>query len=129
MERQGGHLRLRYCLTGRVLSLVKFGLDPKAGGRSRTADQVDNGLKCAQWFASPILRDVAEQAVLNLVPLAGPRREMADVDAKTCFVSELLQSMLPGARAIPVATARIGSDEQLASLGVAALPHLVPPPS
>ena len=30
--------------------------------------------------------------------------------------------MLPGARAIPVATARIGSDEELASLGVAALP-------
>ena len=63
MERQGVHLRLRCCLTGRVLSLVKFGLDPEAGGRSCTADQVDNGLKCTQWLASPILRDVAEQAV------------------------------------------------------------------
>ena len=105
MERQGVHLRLRYCLTDRVLSLVKFGFDPKAGDRSRTADQVDNGFKCTQWFTSPILRDVAEQAVLNLVPFAGPRREVADMDAKTCFVSELLQSMLPGARTIPVATA------------------------
>ena len=63
MERQGVHLRLRCCLTGRVLSLVKFSLDPEAGGRSCTADQVDNGLKCTQWLASPILRDVAEQAV------------------------------------------------------------------
>ena len=45
MERQGVHLRLRYCLTGRVLSLVKFGFDPEAGDRSRTADQVDSGLQ------------------------------------------------------------------------------------
>ena len=85
MERQGGHLRLRYCLTGRVLSLVQFGFDPKASGCSRTADQVDNSLKCTQWFASPILRDVAEQAVLNLVPLAGPRREMAGRGCEDVF--------------------------------------------
>ena len=85
MERQGVHLRLRYCLTDRVLSLVKFGFDPKAGDRSRTADQVDNGFKCTQWFTSPILRDVAEQAVLNLVPFAGPRRQ--GKIAKKCLLS------------------------------------------
>ena len=48
MERQGLHLRFRYGLPGRIFSLVKFGFDPKAGGRSRTADQVDNGLKCTR---------------------------------------------------------------------------------
>ena len=45
MERQGVHLRLRCDLTGRVVSLIKFGFDPKPGLGSRAAYQVDNGLK------------------------------------------------------------------------------------
>ena len=45
MERQGGHLCLRYHHSGRVLSLVELGFDPKPRGRSRIAYQVDNSLK------------------------------------------------------------------------------------
>ena len=67
---------------------------------------------------------MAEQAVLNLVPLAGARREMADVDAQTRLIGELLQSVLPGACTIPVATARIGSDEQVACVGVTLPPSV-----
>ena len=37
--------------------------------------------------------------------------------------------MVPRAGAISVAAARIGGDERLARLGVAALPHLDSPPS
>ena len=53
-----------------------------------------------------MLCDVAQQAVLNLVPLAGARREVADVDAPPRLVSDLLLSVLPHARANSVATAR-----------------------
>ena len=73
MERQRLHLRVRYGLAGRVLSRIQFGLDAQAGGGARTAYQVDNGLKGTQRLAAPVLRDVTEQAVLNLVPLAGAR--------------------------------------------------------
>ena len=41
-ERQGVHLRLRCDLTG-LVSLIKFGFDPKPGLGSRAAYQVDNG--------------------------------------------------------------------------------------
>ena len=73
--------------------------------RSTIVSKVRSGLPRS------VLRDVTEQAMLNLVPLAGARREVAHVDAQTRFVSELLQSVLPGTRAIPVAPARIGGDE------------------
>ena len=45
MKRQGIHLRVRCDFAGRVLSLVELGFDPKPGGGSRSAYQVDNGLE------------------------------------------------------------------------------------
>ena len=60
MERQRIHFRIRRYHSGRVFSLVKFGLDPKPCIGSRIAYQIDNGFKCPQWLASPILRNVAE---------------------------------------------------------------------
>ena len=108
MQRQGVHLRLRHSLTGGVLSLVELGFDPKPCVGTCIAYQVDNGLEGPQRLAPPVLCDVAEQPVLNLVLLAGARGEAAEVDAQTRLVGELLQPVLPGARAIPVAPARIG---------------------
>ena len=128
MKRQGIHLSIRLHHSGRILSLVKLGFDPKSCIGSRIAYQIDNGLKCPQWLASPILRNVAEHTMLDLVPFAGAGREVADVDAHTHLIGKLLQLVFPHARAIAVAPARIGGDEQLASLGVATLAHLLPPP-
>ena len=37
------------------------------------ADQLDNDLVADQWFATPVLRDVSKETVLDPVPLAGAR--------------------------------------------------------
>ena len=58
--------------------------------------------------------------MLNLVPLAGPGREMADRDGKVQLVGQLLQFPLPQSQACPVAAARVRGDQQAAGLGVGA---------
>jgi hypothetical protein len=43
-------------------------------------DQVDDHLVAGQRPAAPVLADVREQAVLDLVPLARAGREVTDLD-------------------------------------------------
>ena len=78
VERQGVHLGLGDRLAGGTFARVESGLDPESGRGPGVADQVDDGLEGAQRLAPPVLRDVAEQPVLDPVPLAGARREVAD---------------------------------------------------
>jgi hypothetical protein len=47
------------------------------------ADQVDHGLKGAERTAAPVLHDVTERAMLDLVPLAGTQGEVRDMDRQT----------------------------------------------
>jgi hypothetical protein len=55
------------------------------------ADQVDDGLVRAKRPASPIDRNEREKPVFDLVPLARPRREVADVDGEVELVGEALK--------------------------------------
>ena len=63
MERQSIHLSLGGRDSSRILSLVELGFDPKSSTRSGIAYQVDDGLEGAQRLTSPVLGDVAEQAL------------------------------------------------------------------
>ena len=54
------------------------------------ADQINDGLETTRRLAAPVLSDVTEQTMLNLVPLAGPRREVADPNLQFGLVDELL---------------------------------------
>jgi hypothetical protein len=56
------------------------------------ADQVNHGLNGSEGTASPVLRDVAEEAMLDLVPFAGARWEVRDVDRQGQVVGQALQS-------------------------------------
>jgi hypothetical protein len=58
-------------------------------------DEIDDDLVADQWLATPVLTDVGEQAMFNLVPFAGARREVTDRDLESCFVGELLQFPFP----------------------------------
>jgi hypothetical protein len=49
-------------------------------GRVRT-DQLDYGKAIRQWPAAPVLRDVAEQPVLDLVPFRWARRIVVDQES------------------------------------------------
>jgi len=80
MQRECFHLLLGNQGSGRVEALVELGLHAKPRFGSGVADQVDNALAGAQRLAAPVARDMAEQAMLDLVPLAGPGRKVTDAD-------------------------------------------------
>ena len=48
---------------------VERALDFQAGFGRRRSNQLDHGHAIDEWSPAPSLRDVAEQAVLDLVPL------------------------------------------------------------
>ena len=50
------------------------------------ANQVYNHCPAFEWATTPIMRDVTEHPMFDLVPLARPRREMADRDCQAQFV-------------------------------------------
>src|SRR5207248_1004305 len=67
------------------------------------------------------------QPVLNFVPLAGPRREVADADSDAELVGELLERVLPDMRPVAVAAPGVGGDEQFARVRIPLRPDLAPP--
>ena len=68
-------------------------LQPFAGRRSR--NQVDNDLVTDQGLTTPVETDVRKQSMLDFVPLACSRREMADPDGNGEFIGEPLQFQFP----------------------------------
>src|SRR5262250_279668 len=74
-----------------VCSLIEntFDLQSLLGGGC--GDQFDDGSAALQWPAAPVLRDVAEQTVLDLVPLGSAWRIVANLDRHLQLVAELLQ--------------------------------------
>jgi len=65
--------------------------------------------------------------VLDLVPLAGTGRVVADVDRYSTFVGDPLQLALPHVGARAVAAAGVGGDVEFFRLGVALDPDPLPP--
>src|SRR4051812_36262382 len=96
---------------------VQLCLHDQACTRRRVCDQANDRLVADQRLPSPILSDEAEQPVLDLVPLAGTRREMADVELQSEFVGQGLQRPLPQTCSMTVAATAVGRDQQLSGLG------------
>ena len=110
VQREVAHFSFGDDEAGLIASFIEFGLDAQTGGRARVADQFDEGLEGAERTPAPLLRDVAEESVLDLVPFARARWEMRHVDAEAQVVGQPLQRRLPAARPIPVAAAGVGGD-------------------
>ena len=66
----------------------------KAFSRRRVADQSHDSLERFKRLALPVVCDVTKDPILDLVPLAGSRREVADLDAQSCSVYEPLEFCL-----------------------------------
>jgi hypothetical protein len=58
-----------------VVVLVQLRLDAKPLAGSGTSDEVDDRLEARERFSSPVLCNVAEEPVFDLVPFARARRE------------------------------------------------------
>ncbi len=87
---------------------VEGALDFQSGFGCRRADRLDDGETIRQRAGTPgllrrsglrlrrrILRNVAEHAVLDLIPLGCARRIVVDVEHEPCLAGELRKFMCP----------------------------------
>src|SRR5918994_3016264 len=96
------------------------------GGGS--GNHVDHRRPREEGPPAPVLGDKTKEPVLNLVPLARPRRKVADMDRHLHFIRKLLQANFPEPGATAIAPPAIGGNEQFPGLRVALLAHVSPPP-
>src|SRR5208283_3250482 len=90
-------------------------------------DEFDHRQTAGQGRSPPVLGDVAEQPVLNLVPLRRPRRVMADLQGQSGLVGELLQFDLEQPHARSVGTAAIGGYHDLVGARIPVPTHQIQP--
>ncbi len=84
-------LLVRHLDPGLVRMRIKLRLDLQACPGRRVPNQVDHHRSTHQGPTTPILGDMAKHPVLDLVPLARPRWEMADRDAEPDLIGQPLQ--------------------------------------
>ena len=126
-EIDGGQLGVGHLYPFGILVLIELGAHPQAGVRRRRSDQLDDRTVTAQRLAPPVDGDEREQAMLDLVPLAGSGRQVANRDGQLELVGQLLQLDLPQPHTIAVAAAAVGGDQQPPGGGVALPAHGSPP--
>lgn len=129
VQQQTIHLSVWHFDSEQILARVELGFDGQTGGCPHTPDQLDDRLVIGQRTAAPILRDVAEESVFDLVPLRGPWLKIRHADGEAGAVGEALQLDFPQPRSGTVAAAGIGRDAQLMRLGVRRASHMAPPPA
>ena len=127
LDRQGGQLFVGHLDPGFVNVLVESGLDLQALPGRGSGDQVHHHFPADQGTPSPVGRDVAEHPVLDLVPLARSRREVAHLDREGEVVGQFLELPAPQTDAISVVSSPVGGDQEPTSRGIDRMPHLPPP--
>src|SRR5215471_18665878 len=110
-----------------VAACVEYALDFQTGHWGGRADQLDHGKAIGERSATPVLRDVAEQPVLDLVPLRCAWRIVVDVDFQAGLVGHLLQFELPEPHTRTIRAAAVGRDRQLPRMRIALSSHAVEP--
>jgi hypothetical protein len=121
------HVCIGYADLGRVGPEVAFGVNLEALLGSGRRDQLDNDLVADQRTSWPVHADVQEEAVLDLVPLAGPGRQVAHGDSKSCLFGQAPELVLPEPNAVAVAAATVGADQQLMGVRIGQCAVAAPP--
>lgn len=111
----------------RVCVGVDVAGDGEAGVCGRRGDELDDDLAADERLAAPVLGDIGEEAVLDLVPFAGAGRQVGDGDGKAGLVGEALDLALPQADPNAIAAAAIGGDDEGLGLGIARPAQALPP--
>ncbi len=127
LDVDAGHFGIAYLEAFWVAVLVDFAGDDEAGVGRGGADQLDDDLMADERFATPVLRDVGEQTVLDAVPFTGARRQMGDCHGEAGLIGEALQFALPEPDASAVAAATVRGDGEASSLGIARFAEPLPP--
>src|SRR5665213_4143160 len=111
-DRHRGELGVGDLDPGWVIALVELGPHLQPGARRRGRDQVDDHLVTREGTALPVHRDRREEPVLDLVPLARARREVADGYREPGAASERSELALPEPAAGAVRAAGVRGDQQ-----------------
>lgn len=99
--------------SGLIVSTDQRCFDTEASRRSRRADVPEGDVISLEGTGCPVLADLAEQSMLDRVPLRGPGRIVTDGHGAAEPIAELrLQGMLPRPDPGAVASAVVGQDEQ-----------------
>jgi len=81
--------------SGWIGLIIEFGVHFQASCCGRGSDEINNNLEADERLAAPVLANEAEQPMLDLVPLAGARREVTHRDAQAGLVGQFLQLHFP----------------------------------
>src|SRR3990172_9153671 len=84
------HLLIRHFDSTGVMPSVQRGANTQAAFRRGVTYEIHNHPQRLQRLATPVLGDVTEHLVFDLVPLAGAGRKVADANAQPGLVRELL---------------------------------------
>lgn len=123
------HLCVRDFLSLGVPTMVEFASHLQSMSCPCGANQIYDDRQTLQRPSSPVPTDEGKQSVLDLVPLACPRRKMTHRNRQTHLVSQSLQFPLPQAGPRSIASARIGCNQQGSRFWVGRASHGSPPPS
>ena len=115
-EIQKLHFLITDLATFFIPSVIEPRLKGEAGFRFRVPDQVDDGNAVQQRAPTPIFGNEAEHPVLDLVPLAGARRKVRDMDGQVEIIRQPLEFGFPQPDPAAVTAATIGCDIQLRRL-------------
>src|SRR6266542_3386780 len=110
-----------------IFPLVESSAYTQTRFRGRIANQLYCGFAAHERAAAPVLCDLSEEAMFDLDPLAGARREMADAHVEAGVVCEALEFHAPEVRTRTVAPSTIGRDQELFGPRIGLVPHLSPP--
>ncbi len=103
LEVNRGEVRVADLDAGFVGILVQCGLHAQTFIGRDAADEVDHHLPAQQRSTAPVVGDVPEHAMLDLVPLAGAWRKMAHLNLQAEFIGQPLKLQPPQAHATAVA--------------------------
>src|SRR5512138_202893 len=95
LKPNGRHLTSAHLDTSRILPSIEGCLDAQPCGGAGTANEADDNLTAQQGLSTPVRGDVAKHAMLDLVPFARARRQMADRHTQPRLIGEPLQLRLP----------------------------------
>src|SRR5258708_22562009 len=108
LDREGGHLLDRDLDAGLVLRVHQGALHAQARLRRGGPDEVQDGFVGLEGDSRPVLTDLAEESVLDRVPLRGAAWVVGHGDGETVRVAEtVLEEVLPSAAPVAVAPARV----------------------
>src|SRR3954470_4090427 len=100
-------LLVRNFFTCRIFSVIHGRLDSQSFAGRRCFDQIDDDFVTDERLPSPVLGYEGEEPMLNLIPFARARRQMADLNWKPQLFREFLQFHFPETNAAAVASSAI----------------------